>query len=100
MAETIHSYFGWLPTIANHRKGDVILPLHVTHLPFDMEALTDAQVGPLDTHTAPLSSGLGLTGLAPRRRVLQRQLGRPRGLDEVDLRSNDFDNDISQFNFI
>ena len=62
-----------------------------------MEALTDAQVGPL--RPAMMSSGLGLTGLAPRRHVLQRQLGRPGGLDEVDRRSNDFDNDISQFNF-
>ena len=87
-----------MPTISNHRTNDVILPSHVTNLPYDMEDLTDAQVSPLVPYRAPLSSGLGLTGLAPRRRVLQRQLGRSGGLDEVDRRSNDSDNDISQFN--
>ena len=48
-----------------------------------MDALTDAQ---LDQQLRPAlrSSGQGLTGLAPRRRVLQRQLAYPRGLDEVD----------------
>ena len=96
MAESINSPLGWMPTIPNHRTGDVILSSHVTHLPFDMEALTDAQVGPL--RPALMSSGLGLTGLAPRRRVLQRQLAYQRSLDEVDLRSNDFEHDISQFN--
>ena len=45
------------PETANHRTGDVILPTHVTHYPFDMEALTDAQVGPLIP--LPLSSGVG-----------------------------------------
>ena len=82
----------------NHSTGDVVLPSHVTYPPFDMDALTDAQLD-LGLRSAPMSSGLGLTGLAPRRCMLQRQHGLPRGLDEVDWRSNDSENNISQFNF-
>ena len=86
------------PEIANHRTGDVILPPHVTHYTIDMEALTDAQVGPLIP--LPLSSGILLTGLAPRlrRHVIQRQEGLPVGHDEVDARSNESDDNLSQFN--
>ena len=94
LVEAVNSPLGWLPTIPNHRTGDVILPSHVTHPPFDMDALTDAQLGPL--RPTLMSGGLGL---APRRRLLQRQLALPRGLDEVDWRSNDSENDTSQFNF-
>ena len=63
-----------------------------------MEALTDAQVGPLIS--LPLSSGFGLTGLAPRlrRHEIQRQDGLPRGLDKVDARSNESEDNLSQFN--
>ena len=63
-----------------------------------MKAVTDAQLG-LALRLAPMSSGQGLTGLAPRRRVLQRQLALPRCLYEVDWRSNNSENDISQLNF-
>ena len=98
LAESVNSTLGWLPTIANHSTGDVILPSHVTYPPFDMDALTDAQLG-LGLRPAPMSSGLGLAGLASRRRLLQRPLAFRRGLDEVDWRSNDSENDISQFNF-
>ena len=93
LAEAVNLPLGWLPTIPNHRTGDVILPSHVTHPPFDMDDLTDAQLGPL--RPALMSSGLVLTGLASRRRVLQRQLALLHGLDEVDWRSNDSENDIS-----
>ena len=74
------------------------MPPHVIHYPFDMEALTDAQVGRLIP--LPLSSGIWLTGLAPRlrRHVIQRQKGLPNGHDEVNARSNKSENNLSQFN--
>ena len=98
LAESIHSLVGSLPTIPNNCTGDVILPSHVTYPPFDMDALIDAQLGWI-LRPALMSSGQGLTGLAPRRRVLVRQLANPHGLDEIDMRSNDSENDTSQFNF-
>ena len=74
------------------------MPPHVTHYPFDMEALTDTQVGPLIS--LPLSSGIWLTGLAPRlrRHLIQLQDGLPSGHDEVNARSNESDDNLSQFN--
>ena len=100
LEDNIKQPFPHHPEIANHRTGDVILPPHVTHYPFDMEALTDAQVGPLIP--LPLSSNIGLTGLAPRlrRHVIQRQEGLPNGHDEVDARSNESEDNLSQFNLI
>ena len=98
LAESVNSPLGWLPTIPNHRNGDVILPSHVTHLPFYMDVLIDAQLS-LGLRPAMMSSGQGLTGLAPRRRLLQRQLASRRGLNKVDLCFNVSENNISQFYF-
>ena len=75
----------------------MILPSHVTHLPFEMEAPTDTQLGPF--RPAQMSSGLGLTGLVPRRHLLQHQLANTRSLDEIDWRSNVSNKYVSQFNF-
>ena len=98
LAESIYSALASLPTIPNHHTGDVILPSHVTYPPFDRDALIDAQLG-LTLRPALMNSGHGLTGLAPRRRVLQRQHGLSHGLDEVDARVHDSDDDLSQFNY-
>ena len=99
LEDNIKQPFPHHPEICNHRTGDVILPVHVSHYPFDMEALTDVQVGPLIP--LPLSSGVGLTGLTPRlrRHVIQRQDGLPCGLDEVDARLTESKDNLFQFNF-
>ena len=98
MAELIHSHFGSPPAISNQRTGDVILTSHVAYPPFDIDALIDAQLG-LGLRPPLMSSGQGLTGLAPRRCVMQRRFGYPRDLNEAYWRSDDFENDISQFYF-
>ena len=97
LAESLNSPLEWVPTILKHAPGDIILPNHVTLQPFEMDALTDAQLG-LTLRSALFSSSQGVTEVAQRRRVLQCLQILPRGLDEVDLRSNDSENDISQFN--
>ena len=79
---------GVLPELQNHSNGDVILPPHVTHEPFDLSVLTEVRVE--INLSSPLSNGAGLTGLAPLTRVLQRQHGIPRASDP--------ENEISQFN--
>ena len=93
LADLIHSHAGLLPTLPNHRTGDVILPSHVAYTPFDFDALIDAQLG-LEFRLPPMSSGR-----ATRRRVLVRQLAYPHGLHEAYRRSEDSENNISQFNF-
>ena len=105
LLDSIRNPIAWVPEIQNHSTGDVILPPHVTHLPFDMVAVSDAQVEALAREqrnnrlTPSLSSGIGLTGLVPQRRVLHRLHGLPRGMDEVDARNDDPENDHSNFNF-
>ena len=54
----------------HHNNGDVILPPHVTHEPFDISALSEVRAE--INLSSPLSNGAGLKGLAPRTRVLQR----------------------------
>ena len=81
---------GGLPKLKNHNNGDVILPPHVTHEPFDISALSEVRLKINSSY--PLSSGAGLTGLALRIRIIQRQNCIPR--------ASDSENDISQFNFI
>ena len=91
LLDSIRNPIGWVPEIQNHNTGDVILPPHVTHLPFDIEAVNDAQVDMMlrtGPRTPSLSGVEGLMGLPPRRRVLQRQHGLPRGMDEVDMHAN------------
>ena len=78
-----------LPELNNHNNGDVILPSHVTYEPFDISALSEVRAK--INSFSPLSNGAGLTGLAQRTRVLQRQHGIPRASDP--------ENNISQFNF-
>ena len=78
-----------LPELKNHNKSDVILPPHVTYEPFDISALS--KVRSKINSSSPLSNVAGLTGLAQRTRVLQRQHGIPRASDP--------ENNISQFNF-
>ena len=65
-----------LPELQNHNNGDVILPPHVTYEPFDISALSEVRAK--INSSSPLSNGAGLTGLAQRTRVLQRQHGIPR----------------------
>ena len=102
LIDSFRSSLAWVPEIHNHNNGDIILPPRVTHLPFDITALSDAQVDETDRRnrrTPSLSSGAGLTGLAPQRRLLQRLHGLPRGLDEVDGSDSDPENEHSNFNF-
>ena len=90
LLDSIRNPIGLVSEIQNHTTGDVILPPHVTHLPFDMDALNEAQVDMLlstGPRTPSMSGFEGLIGLPPRRRVLQRQHGLPRGMDEVDGRA-------------
>ena len=96
LARSIRSLLGSPPpTLPKQHNGDVIFPSHVTYPPFDMKALLDAQLG-LGFRPSLMSSG---AGLAPRRRMLQSQVGFPRNLNEVYWRSTDSENDISQFTF-
>ena len=99
LEDTIEQAFAHHHEIANHSTGDIILPPHVTHYPFDMKALTNAQVGPLIP--LPLSRGVGITGLVRRLRSheIQRQDLLDRGQDEVDGRSNELKYTLFQFNF-
>ena len=77
------------PELMNHNNGDVILPPHVSYEPFDISALSEvrAQIN----SSSPLSNVAGLTGLAQRTRVLQRQHGIPRASNP--------ENNISKFTF-
>ena len=74
-----------LPELMNHNNGDIILLPHVTYEPFDISALSEvrAQIN----SSSPLSNGAGLTGLAQRTRVLQRQHEIPRasGPEKISL---------------
>ena len=102
LIDSVRSPLAWVPEIQNHNTGDIILPPHVTHLPFDIDALSEAHADEIvrrNRRVLSLSSGAGLTGLAPQRRVLQRQHGLPRGLDEVDGPDSDQENDRANFNF-
>ena len=78
-----------LPELQNHNNGDVILQPHMSYEPFDISALSEVRAK--INSSSPLSNGAGLTGLAQRTRVLQRQHGIPRASDQ--------ENDISTFNF-
>ena len=93
LADLVHSHAGLLPTLPNHRTGDVILPSHVDYTPFDIDALIDEQLGQ-ELLLSPMSSVR-----ATRRRVLVRKLAYPHGLDETYWRSDNSENNISQFNF-
>ena len=77
------------PELKNHNNGDVILPPHVTYDPFDISALSEVRTQ--INSSFPLSNKAGLTILAQRTRVLQRQHGIPR--------VSDLENNILQFNF-
>ena len=79
-----------LPELTNHNNGDVILPPHVTYELCDISALSEVRAK--FNSSFSLCNAAGLTGLAQRTRVLQRQHGIPRESDPK--------NNISQFNFI
>ena len=86
LVESVRFPLAWVPEVKGHYTGDVILVQHVTHDPFDLAILTEVKAD--TTRPAMLSSGQGLTELAPQLRVLQRQHG--------NIPSQ---NDHSQFNF-
>ena len=71
-----------MTTILNYPTGNVILPSHVTYLPFNIDFLKHAQFG-LELRPALISSGHGLKKLALRRRVMLGKLAYPGGLDEI-----------------
>lgn len=43
LLDSISNPIACAPEIQNHNTGDVVLPPHVTHLPFNFEALNDAK---------------------------------------------------------